>query len=289
MLRLLQMVVPDAVTRIAPFPQTALAIIERLPNHADEPYQITDLVAREPEWQREVPYVVYRPDEGININAIDPEEVIAALPVDELAKIVVTIASHQYIRNTMTRTELQRYWRYTLACATASDELARNSTVNRALAYSAGLLHDAGRLALMASYPEKYANLLTLTERMFRVGEQFDLSDYERTLFGLDRFAIAEWLADAWQLPESLRSIVVKFQNVPPGQELDLVTTVRFGTRLAHALGFGLMLGAPRARPREILGQLPGPVRRRWLDFQELPHVIEGRLVRYAELWPVRK
>ena len=283
------MVVPDAVTRIATFPPTAIAIIERIPLRSGEPYNITDLVAREPAWQQEVPAVAFAGDDAVDVSTLDPEEVIATLDMDELAKIVVTVASHQYIRGTMTRTVLQRYWRYTLASATASDELARNSTVNRALAYSAGLLHDIGRLALMASYPEKYANLLTLTERMFSVGEQFELSDYERTLFGLDRFAIAEWLADNWNLPPSLKSIVGKFQNVPPGQELDLVTAVRFGTRLAHALGFGMMLGAPRARPREILGQLPGPVRKRWLDFQELPHIIEGRLVRYAELWPVSK
>ena len=283
------MVVPDAVTRIAPFPPTAIAIIERLPLRAGEPYDVADLVALEPAWQQEIPSVVYAGDAAVDVGTLDPEEVIATLDTDELAKIVITIASHQYLSGTMTRKVLQRYWRYTLASATASDELARNSTVNRALAYSAGLLHDVGRLALMASYPEKYANLLTLTERMFAVGEHFELSDYERTLFGLDRFAIAEWLADNWNLPPSLKSIVGKFQNVPPGQELDLVTAVRFGTRLAHALGFGMMLGAPRARPREILGQLPGPVRKRWLDFQELPHIIEGRLVRYAELWPVGK
>src|SRR5690349_1127467 len=130
------MVVPDAVTRIATFPPTAIAIIERIPLRSGEPYNITDLVAREPAWQQAVPAVAFAGDDSVDVSTLDPEEVIATLDMDELAKIVVTVASHQYIRGTMTRTVLQRYWRYTLASATASDELARNSVVNRALAYS---------------------------------------------------------------------------------------------------------------------------------------------------------
>jgi HD-like signal output (HDOD) protein len=266
--------VPDALRRIAPFPPTAVAVLHRVPANAGEAYQVADLVASDPQWQADVAQLA-APEAAAE--GLEPAAILNELEVDDLVKTAITAAAHAYVHDAG-RSELRRYWRYSVACAIASDELARYGKINRALAYSGGLLHDIGRLALMSSYPERYANLLSLAERMFAEGQEFDITEYERILFGMDRYSIAQWLAEAWELPALLVPIVTKYQDTGRVRDLDLITTVRFGCRLANSLGFSLMLGARRAVPRQILGELPRLVQSQWTNFNDLRTTIESRL-----------
>jgi HD-like signal output (HDOD) protein len=276
--RLNYMIIPDAVSRIPPFPRAAVDLLHRIPLASSQTYEVADLVANEPDWAAEIVRLA-NPE---SLGNFEPGDVLASIDTDELARLAIVAAGHTYIRD-MARSELQRYWRYSIACAIASDELARFSKVNRALAYSGALLHDVGRLALMSAYPEQYANLVMLTERMFAVGEPFEISEYERTLFGMDRFSIAEWLAESWDLPLMLRPVVTRYQAAERSDELDLLTLVLFGCKLANALGYGLTMGAPRLQLRSISSQLPKPIQARWTDFSELPATVVSRLQKYGD------
>ena len=274
--------VPDALRRIAPFPSGAVALLHRVPAAAGESYQVIDLIERDPQWQAGVAHLASpeRFAEGQ-----DAGEIVKQLKADELVKAAITAACHGYIRDTG-RSELRRYWHYSVACAIASDEIARYGKVNRALAHCGGLLHDIGRLALMSAYPERYANLLSLAERMFNEGQEFEIAEYERILFGMDRYSIARWLAEAWELPALFLPIVTKYQDTGRARDLDFITTVRFGCRLANSLGFALMLGARRAAPRQVLSELPRFVQTQWTNFNDLRGTIESRIACYEQPAP---
>lgn len=271
------LLIPSAITRISPFPRAAVVLLHRIPGSAGQPYEVSDLLERETQWQANTsPQATTK--SRLEMEVKSPDAILASKHTDELVKRAITLVGESYVRKTMVPTQLQRYWRYCRACAVASDALARQGEVNRALAYSAGLLHDIGRLALLGAYPEKYANLLALTERTVAADEAFEISDYERILFGLDRFTLASWLAEVWDLPHSIRMTVGKFQAPANVQVLDLIATVRFGCRLAHSLGFGLMPGISRLRPRDILHQLPTTIQQRWGDFNNLSRMIQSQL-----------
>jgi hypothetical protein len=188
---------------------------------------------------------------GLAVDSIEP------IPATDLAEMALSVFVRQYMQRAFDVTEDVRYWRYTLACAFTCQELMSADKVTRLRAYAAGLLHDIGRLALIAAYPEKYANLLTLTNSMFESGRPFNISEYERLLFGLDRFATGDWLAGTWKLPAWLLPVVGKFNNQPTAPDRLLIAVVRAGTQLAHSLGFGYLEAAPRMSVREILSKLP--------------------------------
>jgi len=46
------------------------------------------------------------------------------------------------------------------------------------------------------------------------------------------------WLVQHWSLPEYFRVIAGRHDDPPDGTELDLLTIVHFGCRLADTLGF---------------------------------------------------
>jgi HD-like signal output (HDOD) protein len=271
--------VPGSILRIAPFPKSAVALLNCVPPDADkadavrlvfeqEP-QLLEAVGRIAEWSRKW-------KSGDKLGA------------SELIEIAVTLQVHGYLQRSLSIFEDRRYWNYTLACAVCCEELASPGKDNRLVAYLAGFLHDIGRLALIAAYPDRYANLLLLVDRMFRDDRGFDLLAHERLLFGMDHFAAGSWLAETWNLPPWLRAITGKFDENAGSQYRSLVTTTRLGTRLAHALGFGYLQTAPRAEIKKIFAQAAG-AQERWKSLDQwklgeevMREKIQSRLSLYA-------
>jgi HDOD domain len=246
---------PASIQRIAPFPKLALEILQRVPAINSEEAGLRGMLEPEPKLIIEVGRIV---SGGSNGKVVDVtlDTLLEELGAAKLAEIVFTILLRDYMRRTFDVTEGWSYWRYTLACAFCCAEVAPPNPPKRLAAYTAGLLHDIGRLALVASFPGRYSNLLALIDRMFEVDQSFDVSRQETLLFGMDRFATGAWLAAAWDLPAWLRPVVGKFEKATADKE-NLVETIRAGTRIANSLGFGYLKAAPRMPIRKILSGLP--------------------------------
>jgi len=246
---------PASIQRIAPFPKLALDLLNRVPTITTEGDNLRALLSPETRLVTEVIRVVGQADGRQRVD-LNLDTILAEQGPAPLAEIAFTVFLRDYMRRTFDVSEGRQYWRYLLACAFCCAEVASPSPPKRLAAYSAGLLHDIGRLALIASYPARYANLLALIDRMFEADHPFDISKQEALLFGMDRFATGAWLAAAWNLPAWLRPIVGKFDKAPVDKE-NIIETVRAGTRIANSLGFGYLKAAPRMDIRKILSGLP--------------------------------
>lgn len=248
-----EVALPASIQRIAPFPKLALDILKRVLTINNEEPCLRDMLESEPRLITEIGRVVSGgPGKFVEAQL---DTLLEELGPAKLAEITFTILLRDYMRRTFDVSEGWSYWRYTLACAFCCAEVAPPNPPKRLAAYTAGLLHDIGRLALVASYPDRYANLLALIDRMFEADQAFDVSRQETLLFGMDRFATGAWLAAAWELPPWLRPVVGKFETTTSKE--NLVETIRAGTRIANSLGFGYLKTAPRMPIRKILSGLP--------------------------------
>jgi HD-like signal output (HDOD) protein len=246
---------PASIQRIAPFPKLALQLLNLVPAITSEGDNLRALLEPDARLAAEVERVATKADDR-KADDVNLDLILEKLGPSKVAEITFTVLLRDYMRRTFDVSEGWRYWRYTLACAFCCAEVAPPKPSKRLTAYAAGLLHDIGRLALIASYPDRYANLLALVDRMFEADRPFDISKQEALLFGMDRFATGAWLAAAWNLPEWLRPIVGKFDRAPVDNE-NLIETVRAGTRIANSLGFGYLKAAPRMEIQNILSGLP--------------------------------
>jgi HD-like signal output (HDOD) protein len=284
--------VPGSIQRIEPFPACALALLNRIPTRSGELQELGVLLEQEPLLLSEIAQLAVASGRYGGDNPLDFSPMLEQIGAAELIKSAVTLLVRGYLRRALSVFEDQRYWRYTLGCAVSCEEIALQGQDNKLTAYVAGLLHDIGRLALIAAYPEKYANLLTLIDRMFRENSGFDLLSHERLLFGMDHFSAGSWLAATWGLPPWLRAITGRFNEDASGEYRELVTTVRSGTRLAHSLGFGYLQAAPRSEIQEILRELPAAWQH-WQTLDQWKHAeehmrgkIQSKLSLYAPTAP---
>ena len=249
------MAVPSSIQRLEPLPAIAVDLLDRIASHTVEEASLLGLLEAQPDLLAEILQVAMQAAGPAADDTPEAQSVLKQMSSRKIAEISMTVLVGSYLRRAIVNSDDQRYWRYILACAVCCEQVALPRHEDILLAYTAGLFHDIGRLALIAAYPDRYSNLLTLTDRMFANEEPFDILEYERLLFGLDHFETAIWIAGAWKLPSWLRAIVGKFDQRANGDHAKLVATVRAGTSLAHSLGFGYLTAAPRGNMRKILGR----------------------------------
>ena len=252
------MAIPTSIQRLEPLPPIAVELLNRIASRTVENASLLPLLQPQPQLLEEISQIAQQVHPGPSGEEPDPKSFLRQLNSVRLAEIAITVLVGNYLRRAIRNADDYRYWRYILACASCCEQVAHPRQENVALAYTAGLFHDIGRMALIAAYPDRYSNLLTLTDRMFANQEPFDMLEYERLLFGLDHFETGRWIAEAWKLPSWLRAIVGKFNEQAKGSQAGLVATVRAGTSLAHSLGFGYLNSAPRGSIRKILGTFEG-------------------------------
>ncbi len=114
----------------------------------------------------------------------------------------------------------ERFWRHSLATAVASRFLARTlrnrGIVDPDSAFSAGLLHDVGKMVLCCFLPEEF-------ER-FRESRSADQSSPDHVLedqtLGFSHAQIGGFLATQWKLPERLID-AISFHHHPQLSEFE--------------------------------------------------------------------
>jgi putative nucleotidyltransferase with HDIG domain len=74
--------------------------------------------------------------------------------------------------------------------------------------FTCGLLHDIGLLVMSACFPDIYAQII----KKFQKGIVF--ADVEKEVCGFSHGEIGAWLADKWNLPESIYE-VVRYHHFP--------------------------------------------------------------------------
>ncbi len=95
------------------------------------------------------------------------------------------------------------YWRHCLMVACIAEEIAAHLRYRSCDAvFSAGLLHDVGKLFFIAHFHEDYARVRAMAAAALEPsGGPQDISQYERELLKVDHGVIGYELCQAWLLP----------------------------------------------------------------------------------------
>lgn len=124
--------------------------------------------------------------------------------------------------------DLRQFWKHSLQVAVIAKDLARQvdaSLVDEA--YLAGLLHDVGRLALLAAAPQFYQSSVMLADDTL-------LCDAERHSLRISHTEAGAWLCRQWRLSNALAESVL-YHHAEAGRLQDTHTLTRL-VHLAHRL-----------------------------------------------------
>jgi HD-like signal output (HDOD) protein len=163
------------------------------------------------------------------------EHAAIALGLDFVKSLAITVAMRSYLRTALKLTPLKRCWRHSLCCALVAEAIAIDADLGPDLAYTAGLLHDVGRLALLAAHPKEFSAMLSHAAHSNRT-----LTEHEKRVFGVDHCEAGLWVAAEWNLPRDLFPAIWGHHEEPaPGATLQKV--VHDACEISNSLGYGVL------------------------------------------------
>lgn len=157
-------------------------------------------------------------------------EAIVRLGLIQTRQIVtVAIAGSSFGELERARIDTYELWRHLIACALLGDHITWGGE-RRTSAFTAGLLHDVGRLAMAHMDPDRYA----------RAAEQArassDIIEAEVNAFGFDHQEFGVRVARQWKLPEE---IVEAIGDHHYGNAGPISWVIESSRRIADSIGIG--------------------------------------------------
>jgi HD-like signal output (HDOD) protein len=205
-----------------------------------------------------------------HINSL--QQALTMLGMDELKRFIVTFSAKSCFQTAMRLDVLRAIWRHSLACALVCDELSVACSPSQSRgdqAYTAGLLHNIGRLGLFVVHPQEYADLLTGAE------PGADLLALERNAFGESHCEAGRWLAEHWGLPEEVRVAAADHHDPLSNGEFTLLDLVRVAVLLTNTLGFDVTAARRPLSMQQIRASLPQVAQYR---FDPEPELMKQRI-----------
>ena len=225
---------PWAFLRLPPLPQVALRVLQLAANENVQLRQLSDLISSDPALASEVLTIVnslaYAP--RFPISSI--LQAIAAMGASHLQGLCLTVGVRGYLGRSLCHPCMRAMWRHNLACAAIAEQLASAGFMDRDTAFTCGVMHDIGRMALAVVRPQDYSNLLGA-----HIGDATSMLEHERAVFGKDHCEIGRQLVEEWNLPEDFEPIVAE-HHVPrkKGAPWDMPELIGLSCRMADAAGF---------------------------------------------------
>jgi len=165
--------------------------------------QVSAKIAQDPGMTAKMLQLVNSAFFGLRRQLSNPTEAVLQLGLDTIKSLVLGIHVFSDVEfSGDAGISLQELWHHSLATATIARRIAQWERQDQKLveeSFTAGLLHDVGRLVLAVNLPEQYAQA-----RLRSKSELLPLVDAERATFGASHADVGGYLLGLWGLPVSL-------------------------------------------------------------------------------------
>lgn len=142
-------------------------------------------------------------------------DTVVLLGVDEVRKIVLTASMMRRFGDGPGPLDPATFWGHSVAVAIVADVMARHTGLAKPEeAYTAGILHDIGKLVMNQYAPEQ---LTAAISRSLNQGIPIETAEID--VFGFSHAELGSRLAEAWRLPENLAEAIANHHGAP--QESD--------------------------------------------------------------------
>jgi HD-like signal output (HDOD) protein len=197
---------------------------------------------------------------------------LSVVGVDRLRDVVVTVALKNFVGDT-DNAFLHRCWRHNLATALWCEKLAKRFDIEIPLGYTAGILHDIGRIGLLMVLPNDYAEFLESAP-----AAEGDPLLAERRHCKTDHCQVGHSLAAAWNFPAVLRDVIAHHHDAVARRPPRVRRLVQAACVAASMSGFSTTGGERTWEPARIEELLPPAEPGVALPYEDLLETVARKL-----------
>jgi putative nucleotidyltransferase with HDIG domain len=169
---------------------------------------------------------------GVPGRVVSIRNAIGVLGLRSLSTMLTAAAVSNAFRDVACKDfDLGSFWRHSIAVALCSQDIARTLLVDADVAFTAGLLHDLGRLALASKAPIEMAAVLVR-----RNEDDCLMLTAEHSILGTDHTVIGARVAGDWHFGAKVVD-AIRLHHEPPASPLvTLIDIIHAADSIVHAL-----------------------------------------------------
>lgn len=209
-----------------PTPPTVFAQVNKvITNPNTSAYQIGAIISEDPALSAKILKLTNSAFYGLSRTVTSVKQAIVILGLDVVKSLVLSASVFETFskRNVIDKGFLDQFWRHSLLVAFMSRIISRTKNFPSFLeaeeSFSAGLLHDIGKLVILTHLPDEFAQIKALREKKPKAVTSF----IEEEVLGFDHAAVGGYLCQKWNLPEHLTQSI-QFHHSPQ-ENLENVST----------------------------------------------------------------
>lgn len=237
----LNLSIEDLISKTADLPALPVAAI-RVMKEADSSSSSAQSVARYLSFDQSLTARVLRLANsayyGLSRKVRDPQEAVVVLGMRCVRSLAVIASTYPFLNRPLKGYEVspEWLWEHSFATGVGAQQIAsRHNSASPELAFTAGLLHNIGKVALSVWLENKVVGMKEIAEK-----GNIGFDQLERQLFGHDHAEIGGFLAESWNLPRPICE-AIGFHHRPSmaGEHQNVTDCVHIADKMAMELGFG--------------------------------------------------
>ncbi|GJJ02748.1 hypothetical protein RugamoR64_32860 [Duganella rhizosphaerae] len=220
------------IARLPAMPQILIKLIEHLQADDAGMPELAALIAKDAAMTSKILTVANSSAYHRNARVVGLEQSLVSLGTDMIKTLVISESVFQTFNSFphSSSTDLRGFWKGSLTTAVIARDIAKQMEYPHVEeAYLAGLLHNVGRLALLATAPKEYAF-------NFMARDDEDLCAVEQRTLQITHSEAGAWLIERWHLDSFLADSVLYHHE--PISRLESAHPLIRVVRLAHLLCF---------------------------------------------------
>jgi HD-like signal output (HDOD) protein len=205
-------------------PSLYLEIVEQLRKPDTSVQTIGQIVAKDLGMTAKILQLVNSAFFGLRRHVASPVQAVALLGLDTIKGLVLTV--HVFSEFDAARVpgfSLKRLWDHSVATSGLAKQIAAAQQVKKEVADFAlmgGALHDAGKIVLAQNLPERYGEVVALSQ-----AKALQPCQGEYEVFGTTHAEVGAYLLGLWGLPDPIVEAIA-FHHCPQNCPTDVFTAV---------------------------------------------------------------
>lgn len=226
----------ERMQQLLPVPEVVFHIQNLLEDAESNAKELVGAIEMDPAMGAQVLKAANSPLYGFGGRIDSVARAVSLLGYNRIRELVWSLAAiSAFNNNVMPAHVLQRSWRHSVYVGTVARLLGAKCRVdNKERLFTAGLLHDIGRLVLYTLSPSAMANVdleLSVSDK--------SRSSVETAKLGVSHEVIGGWLLKHWNLPTSFVNVSVFHHRAPMASDAKLdVAIVQLADNIARQAGY---------------------------------------------------
>lgn len=253
-------IIEDELQDLPPLPAVVVRVMQTINDPGTSASDLNRLIGSDPAIAAKVLRLVNSSYYGFPRKITTITHAVVILGFNTVRNLTTSLGVFSAFDNGGATTALDRqdFWAHSLGVAAAAGIVAKRKSIPPKVAeevFVGGLLHDIGKLFLDQYFPDQYAISLKLAR-----AAKISIWDAEKTALGIGHALVGKRVAEKWNLPLSLTSMITLHHQPAFAKDFfDITSVVHAGDHIARKLAIGF--------PGDDLKPPLAPEVAQWLGF----------------------